>query len=428
MNKLVGKKIRQARLSKGISIEKVSRDTHIRTRHIEALEAGDFGSLPSAAQVRGFLRIYTDYLNIDAKELFSAMHQADKQTLPIESPSNPEIEQESENQHNIDPAEEIKAIFNEISSAIQQRREGLGLSLEEIENHTHIPARYLNLIEEGNFSQFPSPTQARGMLGSYAKFLDMDTNAVLLRYAEALQYRLRIQHTATQTPMKSTKKTSARGFDIPLWLRKFLSADVLVFSSIGLVVVIFAVWGIGHVLDTRSEIQPQPTAPPLAQVLLPATTEAPTPTGTVVPTDEPVQPDAAADEVAVEEDIAVEQPAIEATLPPFSGENIQVYIVVRQRTYMRVTVDGEVQFDGRVNIGGNYPFTGQQSIEVLSGNGAALQVFVNDVDLGPLGIFGEVVNVIYTREGALTPTPKITPTQEPGQITPSPSASPTEEA
>jgi hypothetical protein len=44
-------------------------------------------------------------------------------------------------------------------------------------------------------------------------------------------------------------------------------------------------------------------------------------------------------------------------------------------------------------------------VEVLTGNGAALQIFFNDQDLGLMGQYGQVVHRIYGAAGAQTPTP-----------------------
>jgi hypothetical protein len=78
---------------------------------------------------------------------------------------------------------------------------------------------------------------------------------------------------------------------------------------------------------------------------------------------------------------------------------------------MRVTVDTTIAFEGRVVPGNAYPFTGRESIELLTGNGAALQVIYNENDLGTLGIMGEVVDIAFTRDGTVVPTaqPTVTP-------------------
>jgi hypothetical protein len=84
--------------------------------------------------------------------------------------------------------------------------------------------------------------------------------------------------------------------------------------------------------------------------------------------------------------------------------------MVLQRAWMRVTVDTEVEFEGRVLPANAYTFAGEVQIELLTSNGAALQVFYNQTDMGVLGVYGEVVSQIYTAEGVVEPTPTITPT------------------
>ncbi|MFH1907224.1 MAG: hypothetical protein ABIL11_07575, partial [Chloroflexota bacterium] len=76
--------------------------------------------------------------------------------------------------------------------------------------------------------------------------------------------------------------------------------------------------------------------------------------------------------------------------------------------------------------GSAYPFDGDDQIEVLTGDGSAVQIIYNQADLGVMGTFGEVVNRIYTPKNILnpTPTPKPTSTATP-RFTPIPSKTPT---
>lgn len=75
-----------------------------------------------------------------------------------------------------------------------------------------------------------------------------------------------------------------------------------------------------------------------------------------------------------------------------------------------MTVDGKVELEGRVIPGSAYSFAGEDEVEILTGNGAALQLIFNQNDLGPMGIFGEVVDRVFTPQGELLPTPTITAT------------------
>ncbi|MEW6241776.1 MAG: DUF4115 domain-containing protein, partial [Chloroflexota bacterium] len=119
-------------------------------------------------------------------------------------------------------------------------------------------------------------------------------------------------------------------------------------------------------------------------------------------------------------------PAGLPTLP--EGITVQLNIAAVERTYLRVTVDGEVVFDGRVPPGSAYPFEAETYIEILVGNAAAVRVTYNQRDLGVLGSYGEIVNRIFTAEGIVTPTATVPPTPTntlPATVTPTPSQTPT---
>ena len=105
---------------------------------------------------------------------------------------------------------------------------------------------------------------------------------------------------------------------------------------------------------------------------------------------------------------------------------MQIHLVTSERTYMRVTVDGEVKFEGRTELAKDYTYQAAREIEVLAGNAAALRVAFNGRDMGMMGSFGEVVDRIYTVQGVFTPTatPPPTPTATPN-ITATPSITPT---
>ncbi len=72
MSETIGQKLRRSREEKRLSLEQASEATRIRPYYIEALERDDLSAIPSAAQARGFLRIYADFLGVSADELTPA--------------------------------------------------------------------------------------------------------------------------------------------------------------------------------------------------------------------------------------------------------------------------------------------------------------------------------------------------------------------
>ena len=61
----LGSSLRAARERQGLSYAEVEHATKIRAKYIRALEAEEFGVLPSDAYIRGFLRSYAEYLGLD---------------------------------------------------------------------------------------------------------------------------------------------------------------------------------------------------------------------------------------------------------------------------------------------------------------------------------------------------------------------------
>jgi cytoskeletal protein RodZ len=65
----LGQLLRQAREEKGISLEEIEKATRIRQRYLVALEAGDYGQLPTPGHIQGFLRNYAVHIGLDWNEV-----------------------------------------------------------------------------------------------------------------------------------------------------------------------------------------------------------------------------------------------------------------------------------------------------------------------------------------------------------------------
>lgn len=407
MKETIGQRLRQAREARYLSLEQAAQATYIRRHYLQALEAGDLERLPSRTQARGFLRAYAAYLGLEADELIAEL---DREALPITSPAQPEqppVEATPAAQ-----SDETAAIYAEIGGKLQAQRELLGLSVEDIERHTRLRRRYLRSLEAGDFDDMPSPVQGRGMLKIYAEFLGLDADAILLRYADALQARL--QATQEKQPARPARPRvrPARPWSP---LRRLLSGEFLLTGLVVIALAGFITWGVASILQARQAAQPSPTAPSIVDVLL-----AP-PTATITLTPEPPTSTPVAGALPVTQ--APLDVTLGATLQATETGLVQVYVTVRQRAWMRALVDGKVEFEGRVLPGSAYQFAGDEQVEIITGNAAALQVFFNQQDLGAMGNFGQVVDRVYTVEGVQEPTPSITPTETTTPV-PSPTARP----
>jgi len=68
-----GVMLRAARISRGRELSHIAAETRIPIRHLEAIEAGDFASLPSRTYAIGFARTYARALDLDDAEITDAV-------------------------------------------------------------------------------------------------------------------------------------------------------------------------------------------------------------------------------------------------------------------------------------------------------------------------------------------------------------------
>lgn len=66
-----------------------------------------------------------------------------------------------------------------IGQRLKKAREYRNLTLEKVEEATHIRAQFLQALEADDFSSMPSPVQARGFLRNYAQYLDLDLDQMV---------------------------------------------------------------------------------------------------------------------------------------------------------------------------------------------------------------------------------------------------------
>ncbi len=478
MSASIGQRLKQEREARRLTLEKASEDTRIRVVFLRALEADDYSLMPSAAQGRGFLRNYADYLGLNLDELIEELRRAApspelsgplpqvnlaETEAPIEleaepqparsfltgwlarlkrDSATPEVEsapRETETQPEAPPppreeipsaaSEESRAnlfskikaffparphpqaneresaapaasepptpadqIFAEIGRQLREQRELISLTVEEVERHTKLRAAFIRALEAGQHRSLPSPVQTRGMLASYANFLDLNEEALLLRFAEGLQARRREKYADVPRGQIQMEVHAS----LPLW-RVLLTGDVV--FGLAMIIALFglALWGINRALTAQEQVVA--TAPAISDVLMEN-----------IPTQAPV----GVTFVPVEEKLAT--PTVEAAAelqatPTFgSAANIAVELFALERVFVRVSVDGKVAFEGRLLPREARLFEGNQQVVVLAGNGAALRARYNGEDLGLMGNPGEVVNRVYLITGVATPTATVSPT------------------
>ncbi|MEK7397249.1 MAG: helix-turn-helix domain-containing protein [Candidatus Poribacteria bacterium] len=73
-----------------------------------------------------------------------------------------------------------------IGEQLKQIREDKNISLEEVANATKISKRYLQAIEEGNYSLIPGQTYVIGIIRNYARYLGLDPKPIIEQYSKLI--------------------------------------------------------------------------------------------------------------------------------------------------------------------------------------------------------------------------------------------------
>lgn len=486
MPETIGQRLKREREARYLSLEKAAEETRIRRIFLQALEADDFSVMPSAAQGRGFLRNYAEYLDLDIDELIAEIQRnpippaevsgplpqvnlaetelppltdsgdekpaarflsrflsrkpkADSTLEAVEEPAaesqsqpaaggeadgadQPEVGEEARQglwgrirlrfKIKVDKEESLPTavipeeivepptaaekpadlIMAEIGAKLRERRELISLTIAEVERHTHLRANFVKALEDGAFDRLPSTVQTRGMLSNYATFLDLDVDAVLLRYADALQARRHEKYAETPRDQIQTQVKPV----MPM-LRTFVMGDLAYGLLMIVVLAGLAVWGVGRIVSVREDVEP--TAPSIAEVLV----------------NQP-EPTASGEASVVTEVSAVATPqgleglASPAAIASPSDANVVVSVFALERVFVKILADGAVAFEGRMPPRETKVFAAQDQVAILTGDGSALRITYNGTDLGLMGGPGEVVSRVYSISGVATPTATIPPT------------------
>jgi transcriptional regulator with XRE-family HTH domain len=276
-----------------------------------------------------------------------------------------------------------------IGQTLCDARERLGLTLEEVERATHIRVRHLEALEREAWDALPSPVQARGFLRNYADFLGLDADAILLKYV-AVQQERRSALAAPTRPAAPPGTAPAVEVRRPRWI----SADLLISSLVVLGVLAVLAWGVGRMMSGfRARTVEEAGS---ASLVLP----------TVQPTPSPTAEAALPEALAQVQVASTAGPTATLEPPPLLTlrGRVNVQLVIEQRAWIRVLVDGSEQYSDRAAPGEILEFHAQQTIEVITGNGGGVRVFFQGQDMGLMGEFDEAVVRIWAEGGVITPT------------------------
>ncbi len=235
-----------------------------------------------------------------------------------------------------------------IGERLRAAREARGISLEEAAEGTRIKRVYLEALENETFSLLPSPAHARGFMRRYARWLGLDETALLAEWDGM---------PAAIPPVRSSRMPSmfelARIPTRPaLPWRPLAVASLAALFFLGLLGLVRGPWRV-----RSAGLPPAPTVTGVA----PAISSLATPT--------PV-----------------------AAIPA-----LRLEVEATEHVWVRIQADGQVVYQGLLRPGETRTWEARSSLQLETGNAAALQVRLNGRSEGPLGGRGEIARRTWSR-------------------------------
>lgn len=263
----------------------------------------------------------------------------------------------------------------EIGRILRERREALGLSLQDVQAATKIRLRYLQALEAGETGVLPGAVYARGFVRSYANFLGLDGQELAEAYRRAVE-------PEAWSPPEPEPEPAPQPQPVPGQARAAWSRRAWLW--VGALVAALVLW------RPWAEVgSPPPPAAPGGPAAGSGTAPAPVhggppsaPTGEETPTPAPEEPGAPAQEP--------EQPAVTVTddeprdriVYRVRAEQLDLVLTAADRCWVRVFVDGRFAYEGTLGPGDRRRFQADREIQVRAGNPRALALTLNGHALG----------------------------------------------
>ncbi|MER3406557.1 MAG: hypothetical protein C4289_16485 [Chloroflexota bacterium] len=244
-----------------------------------------------------------------------------------------------------------------VGEILREERRKKGITLEQAQAATRIRLKYLQALEEDDYAVLPSPVYVRGFLRNYAAYLGLIPEEIVDLYRQ--------QHPEAARSMMGVRPHQP--IRNPISRHTWSPPTSAVTFSIMIVLVLLLNWAYAHVFPSAQQRQVGEVEPKdLAGIAIPQPSPTPLPTATPAPTVAPTATPAATHRTAV----------------------LTLDLRALRETSVRVTVDGDVRFEGTMRRGALQVWSGR-SITVRATNGDALEIKVNGQPAGTLGPNGQ---------------------------------------
>ncbi len=317
---------------------------------------------------------------------------------------------------------------------LRQRREELGISLEQAEADTRIRLHYLQALESETYEALPDPMVGRGFLRNYAIYLGLDATEAIDRFSVVVAPP-EPESVSVEGP---TPFTTGPFRPVPLheipgrrarwaWLLVLALVLVAALSLLGW-------WGYPRIAEWLAGRGPD-ASDATATATRRATegslsTATRTPVATTARSTGTAMPTRATPTLELTiTPTRTPSPSPTPSPPVYTG--IFLELVFTDTSWIQVTVDGVREFQGELEAETYRSWYGEERIELRIGNAGAVLVTVNGQALGTLGAPGEVLDRVFEKVGeevtaaTITPSPTVSITTTPTPARPTRTVAPT---
>lgn len=306
--------------------------------------------------------------------------------------------------------------MDEIGHILREARENKGLSLEDIQDKTRINVRYLAALENGQYSALPTPVHTRGFLRNYARALGLDPQPLVERYlaGQGAEYPVIAPSNQEISPDAPLVERQDQPFFDPVNLevngKGFTAGTTTGGGSGGLLqvaIIIALVVALALIAnrfipmlfnssDGGSAVEEIGTA--VREVIADVSGATETPTVEIVVTENPAGSGLIIGGTPMV-DTSRNNPGgtPSPTRPPLPAtlDEIRLKLEILERTWMEVTIDGNVVYSGIAKADDVFEWTAQDEAKLVTGNAIGVFATINDIPLGRLGGRGEQYEEIW---------------------------------